>query len=626
MNIFSNIYKRSYFDVRTDSGTGSEETHKKPDFKLNIDRERNKLITPAGYSTIDSRYLQHGEDFQDMVARLAKAYANDEEHAQRLYDYISMHWFMPATPVLSNGGTNRGLPISCFLNETDDSLEGIINLWTESAWLAASGGGVGSYWGEVRSIGEEIKAGGQTSGIIPFIAVEDKMSIAVSQGGSLRRGSIAVYLPIWHPEIREFLQIRRPTGGDMNRKSLNIHHAIVIEDKFMQAVEEDSTWDLVSPKDRSVIETVKARELWIEILTMRLETGEPYIIFIDNVNRLRPEIYKKLNLEVKTSNLCSEITLATGPDHLGEQRTAVCCLSSLNLEYYDSWKHNKQFLYDVFAFIDNVLQDFIDRAPDVMSKARYSAMRERSVGIGVMGFASLLQKRMVPFNSKEASDLNDEIFSKIKKEADHASQALADLKGACLDAKEAGLNERFTHKLAIAPTASISIIAGNCSPGIEPYIANAYTQKTLAGSLAVRNKFLKEVLARHKMDTDDVWSKIITNNGSVQNLHFLSQAEKDVFKTAYEIDQEVLINLAADRTKYICQAQSLNLFLSADVHKKILHNLHFNAWKKGVKSLYYCRSMSIQRAEKVSTSVNNDFIENKNGGTICNDEICIACQ
>jgi ribonucleoside-diphosphate reductase alpha chain len=594
-------------------------------FNLVLNREMNKLITPAGYSTIDSRYLQPGEDFQDMIARLARAYGDNNEHAQRIYNYMSMHWFMPATPVLSNGGTKRGLPISCFLNETDDSLAGIINLWTESAWLAASGGGVGSYWGNVRSIGEEIKTGGQTSGIIPFIAVEDKMSIAVSQGGSLRRGSIAVYLPIWHPEIREFLQIRRPTGGDMNRKSLNIHHAVIICDKFMKAVEQDLSWDLVSPKDRSVIETVEARKLWIEILTMRLETGEPYIIYIDNVNRLRPEIYKKLNISVKTSNLCSEITLATGPDHLGNDRTAVCCLSSLNLEYYDDWKDNKQFIYDVYRFIDNVLQDFIDRAPDVMERARYSAMRERSVGIGVMGFASLLQKRMFAFDSDDSRKLNDEIFKKIRFEADEASRKLADIKGPCLDAKDAGLHERFTHKLAIAPTASISIIAGNCSPGIEPYVANAYTQKTLAGSLAVRNKFLKEILAKHKMDTDDIWSKIITNSGSVQNLHFLTEHEKNVFKTAYEIDQQVLIDLSADRTKYVCQAQSLNLFLAADIEKKVLHELHFAAWKKGLKSLYYCRSTSIQRAEKVS-SRENDFIDSNGDGFVCNDDICVACQ
>ena len=630
-----NFFRKNtgHFDMKDDMSKVSLQKEEKKNFNIIINREKNKLITLAGLSTIDSRYLQPGEDFQDLIVRLVTAYGDDEKHAQRLYDYISSHWFMPATPVLSNGGTKRGLPISCFLNETTDDLEGIINLWTESAWLAASGGGVGSYWGNVRSIGEEIKTGGQTSGIIPFICVEDKMSIAVSQGGSLRRGSIAVYLPIWHPEIREFLQIRKPTGGDINRKALNIHHAITITDEFMEAVESNSEWHLRSPKDKSIIETMNARELWIDIITLRLETGEPYIVFIDTVNKARPEIYKKLGIEVKTSNLCSEIVLATGLDHLGNSRTSVCCLSSLNLEYYDDWKSKPDFIYDIFRFIDNVLQDFIDRAPDVMFKARYSAIRERSVGIGVMGFSSYLQKRMLPLDSQEVKNINIEIFSKIRSEADESSKKLADIKGPCPDAKEASFNERFTHKLAIAPTASISIIAGNCSPGIEPYVANAYTQKTLAGSLAVRNKFLKEVLAKHKMDTDDIWSKIITNNGSVQNLHFLTQNEKDVFKTAHELDQNVLIDLSAERTQYICQAQSLNLFIFADVTKKTLHQLHMSAWKKGIKSLYYCRSMSIKRAETVSKddiSYINGNNYNEDGGTSsnndCDGETCEVCQ
>lgn len=606
-------------------------------FNIQIDRTRNKLITLAGHSTMESRYLLPGEDFQDRVAQLARVYGDDENHAQKIYDYLSMHRAMAATPVLSNGGTIRGLPISCFLNETDDSLEGIINLWTESAWLAAGGGGVGSYWGNVRSIGEEIKTGGQTSGIIPFIAVEDRMSIAVSQGGSLRRGSIATYLPTWHPEIREFLQIRRPTGGDMNRKALNVHHGIVVDDEFMKAVEIGGEYALRSPKDMSIIEKIKARDLWIEILTTRLETGEPYIIYIDNVNKMRPEIYKKLGLEVKTSNLCSEITLATGKDHHHQDRTAVCCLSSLNLEYYDDWKDDDEFVFNMFRFIDNVLQDFIDRAPDTISKARYSAMRERSVGIGVMGFASYLQKKMIPFDSKEARELNIKIFKDLKEKADDASRRLAKIKGACPDGIEAGIEERFTHKLAIAPTASISIIAGNCSPGIEPYIANAYTQKTLAGSMAIKNKFLKETLARHNMDTDTVWSTIVVNNGSVQHLSFLTEHEREVFRNAYEINQKAIVELAADRAPYICQSQSLNIFLYANVHKKDLHELHFDAWKLGVKSLYYCRSMSIQRAETVSHNVamkvgfdDKDTPSNNNSGNsgpmVCNDDICTSCQ
>jgi ribonucleoside-diphosphate reductase alpha chain len=428
---------------------------------ISIQNSRDKLITSAGFATINNRYLQENETAQEMFKRIALAYSDNHAHAQRLYEYFSLHYAMPATPVLSNGGTKRGLPISCFLNETDDSLKGIIDLWTETSWLAAAGGGVGNYWGNLRSIGENIKTGGKTSGIIPFISVADKMSIAVSQGGSLRRGSIAAYLPVWHPEIREFLQIRRPTGGDLNRKSLNIHHAILISDEFMEAVKKNLKFALRSPKDNSVIEEINARDLWIEILTMRLETGEPYLIFIDIVNKSRPEIYKKLGLKVKTSNLCSEIMLATGPDHLGKERTAVCCLSSLNLEYYDEWKDNPQFIYDMFCFIDNVLEDFIQRAEEPVSKAKYSAMRERSVGIGVMGFAGYLQKKMISIESDEAKNINEEIFSKIKKEADEASKRLAQLKGACPDAIECGELERFVHKLAIAPTASISIISGN---------------------------------------------------------------------------------------------------------------------------------------------------------------------
>lgn len=600
-----------------------------------VNKARDNLITEAGFSTINNRYLQNCETPQDMFKRIACAYADNQAHAQRLYDYFSKHYVMPATPVLSNGGTNRGLPISCFLNETDDSFKGIIDLWTESSWLAASGGGVGNYWGNLRSIGENIKSGGKTSGIIPFISVADKMSIAVSQGGSLRRGSIAAYLPIWHPEIKEFLQIRKPTGGDLNRKALNIHHAILVDDEFMYAVEKNLNYALRSPKDRSVIEEINARELWIEILTMRLETGEPYIIFIDNVNRLRPKIYQKLGLYVKTSNLCSEIMLSTGVDYTGQERTAVCCLSSLNLEYYDQWKNDEQFIYDVFCFIDNVLQDFIDRVPDSMSKARYSAMRERSVGIGVMGFAGYLQSKMIAIESEQAKEINLEIFKNIKLQADHASRKLADIKGPCPDALQAGEHERFAHKLAIAPTASISIIAGNASPGIEPFVANAYTQKTLAGSLTIRNKFLKPLLAKYNQDNDYTWSQIIINNGSVQGLDFLSIHEKNVFKTAFEINQNILIDLAAQRTNYICQSQSLNIFILADIHKKKLHDLHFYAWKQGIKSLYYCRSRSIQRADQVS---NNNFNQNSSlddkdhllsQAMICSIEnpgSCEACQ
>jgi ribonucleoside-diphosphate reductase alpha chain len=397
----------------------------------------------------------------------------------------------------------------------------------------------------------------------------------------------------------------------------------------MDAVQKNLKFALRSPKDGEVIEEVDARSLWIEILTMRLETGEPYIIFIDTVNRLRPDIYKKLNLKVKTSNLCSEIMLATGKDHLCQERTAVCCLSSLNLEYYDEWKNDENFIYDMFCFIDNVLEDFIQRAGDPMSKAKYSAMRERSVGIGVMGFAGYLQSKMISIDSEDAKKINEEIFSKIRCEADLASKKLAKIKGACPDSIEAGGEpERFTHKLAIAPTASISIIAGNSSPGIEPFVANAYTQKTLAGSLSIRNKFLKNLLEKYNKDDDETWSDIIIHEGSVQHLDFLTEEEKSVFKTAYEIDQKVLIDLAAQRTKYICQAQSLNIFILANINKKALHDLHMYAWRSGVKSLYYCRSRSIQRSDQVSKNnfLKKDDVENSNKSCNISGEDCESCQ
>lgn len=566
---------------------------------IQVDNSRNDNLTEFGKAVLADRYLLEGEEFQDLFKRVAEYYAEDEAHAQRLYDYMSNLWFMPATPILSNGGTKRGLPISCFLNETEDSLTGIVDLWNENVWLAARGGGIGSYWGNLRSIGEKVRGNGKTSGVIPFMAVQDRLTLAISQG-SLRRGSSAIYLPIDHPEIEEFIEIRKPTGGDPNRKALNVHHGIAITDAFMKAVEEDRPWSLLSPKDRSVVSVVKARDLWIKMLTARIETGEPYMLFIDNVNKAIPEHHKKLGLNVKTSNLCSEITLYTGHDHLGRSRTAVCCLSSLNLEKYEEWKDKPQFIEDVLRFLDNVLQDFIDTAPASMERAAYSAMRERSVGLGVMGFHSFLQARGIPMESVMAKVWNNKIFKHIKEEADRVSKVLAEEKGPCPDAEEVGVMERFTNKLAIAPTASISTIAGNSSPGVEPYAANSFTQKTLTGSFNVRNKNLKKLLEEKGQDNKEIWSSIATHEGSVQHLDFLTQEEKDVFKTAYEIDQRWIVELGADRAKYVCQAQSINLFLPADVHKRDLHQLHFQAWKKGLKSLYYCRSRSLQRADKVS--------------------------
>ena len=564
-----------------------------------IDHSRDEKLTKFGKETLSDRYLMPGESYQDLFARVAAHYADDSEHAQRLYEYISNLWFMPSTPVLSNGGTKRGLPISCFLNEATDSLDGILNLWNENVWLAAKGGGIGSYWGNLRSIGEKVGANGKTSGIIPFIRVMDSMTLAISQG-SLRRGSAAIYLPIDHPEIEEFIELRRPTGGDPNRKALNLHHGILLTDEFMRLVEEDGEMPLRSPKDRHVVRTVSARSLWVRLLTARVETGEPYFIYIDHVNKAIPEHHKLGNLEVKMSNLCSEITLPTGMDKDGKERTAVCCLCSLNLETWFEWNDQEQFIPDVMRFLDNVLQDFIDNAPDEMGRARYSAMRERSVGLGVMGMHSFFQSQNIPFESVMAKVWNKKMFKHIRAQADVASVELAHERGACPDAADYGIMERFSSKMAIAPTASISIICGGSSPGIEPIAANSFTHKTLSGSFSVKNRHLKILLAEKGKDTDAIWSSITTHEGSVQHLDFLSDDEKDVFKTAFELDQRWVIDLAGDRAEFICQSQSVNVFLPADVEKKMLHDIHWQAWKKGVKSLYYCRSKSIQRAEAIS--------------------------
>jgi ribonucleoside-diphosphate reductase alpha chain len=569
---------------------------------VRIDPSRDALLTDFGKAVLQDRYLLPGESYQDLFARVACYYADDGDHAQRLYDYISRLWFMPATPVLSNGGTSRGLPISCFLNEANDSLEGIVDLWNENVWLAARGGGIGSYWGNLRSIGESVHGNGKTSGVVPFIRVQDSLTLAISQG-SLRRGSAAVYLPVNHPEIEEFIELRRPTGGDPNRKALNLHHGILIPDAFMRAVDQDDEWALTSPKDGAIIRTVSARALWIRILTARIETGEPYIVFIDHVNRALPEHQKLAGLRVKTSNLCSEITLPTGEDLYGKQRTAVCCLSSLNLETYKEWEDHPMILEDVMRFLDNVLQDFIKKAPDSMARAKYSAMRERSVGLGVMGLHSFFQENMIPFESALAKSWNLRMMKHIRTGVDAASEKLAFERGSCPDAADFGIKERFSNKLAIAPTASISIICGGSSPGIEPYVANSYTHKTLSGSFTVRNKHLVKLLEDKGHNTPEVWSSISTTEGSVQHLDFLDEHEKDVFKTAFELDQRWLIDFAADRTPFVCQAQSLNIFLPANVHKRDLHLLHHMAWARGVKSLYYCRSKSMQRADVVATTV-----------------------
>jgi ribonucleoside-diphosphate reductase alpha chain len=562
---------------------------------IQLDFSRDDLLTDFGKATLDDRYLLDGENYQQMFARVSAAYADDDAHAQRLYDYMSQLWFMPSTPILSNAGAKRGLPISCFLNTVADSLSGITKTWNENIELASNGGGIGTYWGFVRGVGESVGRAGKTSGIIPFIRVMDSQTLAISQG-SLRRGSAAVYLDVHHPEIEEFLEIRKPSG-DFNRKSLNLHHGINLTDTFMEAVRDDTDFDLLSPKTKKPIKSVNARQLFQKILEMRLQTGEPYLIFIDTANRAMPKHQRELGLKVHMSNLCSEILLPTGPDHLGRDRTAVCCLSSMNAEQWDQWHDHPHIIEDVLRFLDNVLEDFIKSAPDGMERAKYSAMRERSVGLGLMGFHSFLQQKNIPFESVLAKSWNMRMFRHIRRAADAASVAIATERGACPDAKERKINTRFSHKLAIAPTASISIICGGTSACVEPIPANIYTHKTLSGNFAVKNIYLQKLLDAKGINNDVTWQSIVEHEGSVQHLEALTQIEKDTFKTAFEIDQRWIIELAGDRAPFICQGQSINLFLPADINKWDLLMLHWSAWKRGVKSLYYLRSKSIQRAE-----------------------------
>jgi ribonucleoside-diphosphate reductase alpha chain len=592
--------------------------------KVEVDRTRDALLTDFGKTTLKDRYLLAGESYQDMFARVATAYCDDADHAQRIYDYISRLWFMPATPVLSNGGADRGLPISCFLNAVPDSLHGIVGVWNENVALASNGGGIGTYWGGVRSIGEKVKGAGQTSGIIPFIRVMDSLTLAISQG-SLRRGSAAVYLDIHHPEIEEFLEIRKPSG-DFNRKSLNLHHGISITDEFMEAVRDGAKFGLRSPKNNEVVKEVDARSLWQKILEIRLQTGEPYLIFSDTVNRAMPQHQRELGLNVRQSNLCSEIMLHTGKDHLGQERTAVCCLSSVNAETFLEWRDHPTFIEDVMRFLDNVLQDFIDRAPPAMSAAIYAAERERSVGLGLMGFHSFLQSQNVPFESALAKSWNMRIFKTLRRQADAASRVLAEERGSCPDAAERGVMERFSHKLAIAPTASISIICGGASAGIEPIPANCYTHKTLSGSFAVKNPYLERLLETKGANTDEVWNSILEQEGSVQHLPMLSQDEKDVFKTAFELDQRWIIELAADRTPEICQSQSVNVFLPGDIDKWDLHMLHWSAWERGCKSLYYLRSKSVQRAAFAGAGAASEVEVSAQAAAKTDYEECLACQ
>lgn len=595
-----------------------------------LDGARDALLTPFGKKTLENQYLQGQETYQEMFARVACAFADDQAHAQRLYDGMSRLWWMAATPVLANAGTDRGLPISCFLNETEDSLDQIVALWTENAYLASHGGGIGSFWGNVRSNSEKVKAGGTAVGVIPFIKVMESLSLAIDQG-SLRRGAAAAYLPIHHPEIEEFLELRKPTGGDHNRKALYLHHGVTITDAFMQAVEKGEMWDLVSPKDGHLVKQVPARDLWIRLLTMRIETGEPYVIFIDHVNRGRPVHHKQLGLDVKMSNLCTEITLPTGIDHHGQARTAVCCLSSLNVEKYLEWQNDPHLIPDVLRFLDNVLTYFIEHAPAGMARAVYAAMRERSVGLGVMGLHAFFQSQGVPWESAVAKAWNKKIFTYIHDQGHKVCAALAHERGPCPDACDAGVMRRFSHIFAVAPTASISIICGGTSPGIEPYVTNAYTHKTLSGSFFVRNTHLQRALQKVGLNTEEIWDDIVQNGGSVQHLQALDQHTKNVFKTAFEIAPQWLLELAGDRQPLICQGQSLNLFLPSTVHKQVLHDVHYHAWKTHkVKSLYYLRSLSTQRAESSLAARDSAPLQPQKGelplAYPTAGQECLACQ
>ena len=627
------VLSADFDDPNAPSGIAMSETNveREPEleFKPKPDRPkqvkaRNDLLTDFGKRTLLDRYLLPDESFQDMFGRVAQAYADDTAHAQRLYDYMSQLWFMPATPVLSNGGADRGLPISCFLNAVDDSLDSIVDVWNENVWLASNGGGIGTYWGNVRSIGEKIGRAGKTSGILPFIRVMDSLTLAISQG-SLRRGSAAVYLDIHHPEIEEFLEIRKPSG-DFNRKSLNLHHGLNITDDFMEAVAAGGEYPLKSPHTGEIIKHVNARKVWQKILEMRLATGEPYMVFSDTVNKSLAKHQRDAGLKVQQSNLCAEIMLATGRDKYDRQRTAVCCLSSINAEMYDEWKDVPGFVEDIMRFLDNVLESFIQGAPEAMNDAKYSAMRERSVGLGLMGFHSMLQSKEIPFESAMAKSWNMRLFAKIRGDADKASVKLAEERGPCPDAADMGVMERFSHKMAVAPTASISIICGGTSAGIEPIPANIYTHKTLSGSFTVRNKHVEAVLESKGKNTDGIWATILENEGSVQHLDCLSDHEKATFRTAFEIDQRWVIEHAADRAPMICQAQSLNIFLPGDVDKWDLHMLHWSAWEKGVKSLYYCRSKSLQRAGFAGSEAKTDMEKSMEAAAPTDYDECLACQ
>ena len=586
---------------------------KKTYLGINIDTDKDELLSTQAEKLLKEYYCKEGEESPQMAfARAARAYCyGDMKLAQRIYNYVSNKWFMFASPVLSNAPKPnekvKALPISCFLSYVPDTLEGLIEHTSELRWLSVKGGGVGGHWSDVRSVSEI------APGPVPFLHTVDADMTAYRQGKT-RKGSYAAYMDISHPDIMEFLTIRIPTG-DVGRKCLNIHHAVNVSDEFMTAVEDDEDWNLLDPNDETIRETHKARKIWETVLETRFRTGEPYINFIDTANRYLPKPMKRKGLKIHGSNLCNEIHLPTSED-----RTAVCCLSSLNLELYDEWK-DTDVVKDLITFLDNVLQFFIDHAPDSISRARYSAEMERSLGLGAMGLHSLYQKHRIPFDSVDAKELNIEIFSKIKSDAVEQTKILGKEKGECSDMK--GTGKRNSHLLAIAPNANSSMITG-CSPSIEPHKANAYTHRTRAGSHLIKNRYLKEELKNINMDTPEVWTSIITNGGSVQHLDFINDNIKEVFKTAIEIDQRVIIEQGGDRQQYLCQGQSLNIFFPAGASKRYLHDVHMKAWKHECKGLYYLRTETSNRAENVSEKVKLNKL--KDYSEVSQEEDCEACQ
>jgi ribonucleoside-diphosphate reductase alpha chain len=589
-------------------------------FKVNIDLSRDALFDELGIQRLRESYMKEEEASpQERFAYVSESFASNQEHAQRLYDYSSKHWLSYSTPILSFGRSKRGLPISCFLNYMDDSAEGLVDNLSETNWLSMYGGGVGVHVG-IRNSDDK------STGVMPHLKIYDASSLAYRQGRT-RRGSYAAYLDIHHPDIIQFLEMRKPTG-DQNVRTLNLHHGINITDEFMTIIEKamkdpdfDDSFELKNPATGEVVETVSAKYLWQKILDLRMQTGEPYLVFIDTANKAMPKWLSDKGLKINGSNLCTEIFLPTN-----EKRTAVCCLSSLNLEYYDDWKSDKQFILDVMEMLDNVLQYFIDKAPSTIARAKLSAMMERSIGVGALGFHAFLQKKGVAIDGVMAKSYNNEIFKHIHASCLRADAVLEQQRGSCIDAGLDNISRRFSHHTAIAPNASSSLIMGNTSPSVEPYRANVFRQDTLSGAFVYKNRFLKTELAALDMDNDDVWASIISNEGSVQHLDIPEQL-KEVFKTAMEIDQRWLIELAADRQQYIDQGQSINLFFPANVSIKYLHAIHFLAWKSGLKSLYYLRSEKVRKADKVGAQIKRQKIEDEiDLKTVADGETCLACE